>query len=385
MDFTLSKTQLMVQKSVRKLATEVLEEWAPVLDREARPLPPEIVAEMGRLNIWGIQAPERFGGAGLDSISYAIAIEEISRVSATVGLGVTVHNSVCLAPLLAFGTPEQIGRFVPDLASGRKIGGFTVTEPQAGSDAASIQTTAVPDGDYYILNGQKAFVTNGGIGGLFLTAASLDTSKKTAGIALFIVEKSMPGFEVGKIEDLMGMRGNMVSELFFNNVRVPKENILGRPEDGFKISMKALDIGRIGIAAQALGIGRAAFEAAATYATERKQFNRPIGAFQGVSFKLADMKTGLDAARLLIYRAADLKDRGLPFSVESAMCKAYASSTAMRVCLEALQIFGGYGYVKDLPVERFFRDAKITEIYEGTTEVMKIIVGNAIMKEFSRL
>lgn len=385
MDFTLSKTQLMVQKSVRKLATEVLEEWAPVLDREARPLPPEIVAEMGRLNIWGIQAPERFGGAGLDSISYAIAIEEISRVSATVGLGVTVHNSVCLAPLLTFGTPEQIGRFAPDLASGRKIGGFTVTEPQAGSDAASIQTTAVPDGDHYILNGQKAFVTNGGIGDLFLTAASLDTSKKTAGIALFIVEKSMPGFEVGKIEDLMGMRGNMVSELFFNNVRVPKENILGRLEDGFKISMKALDIGRIGIAAQALGIGRAAFEAAATYATERKQFDRPIGAFQGVSFKLADMKTGLDAARLLIYRAADLKDRGLPFSAESAMCKAYASSTAMRVCLEALQIFGGYGYVKDLPVERFFRDAKITEIYEGTTEVMKIIVGNAIMKEFSRL
>lgn len=385
MDFILSKTQLMVQKSVRKLATEVLDEWAPVLDREARPLPPEIMAEMGRLNIWGIQAPEQFGGAGLDSISYAIAIEEISRVSATVGLGVTVHNSVCLAPLLKFGTPEQIERFARDLATGRKIGGFTVTEPQAGSDAASIQTIAVPDGDHYILNGQKAFVTNGGVGGLFLTAASLDTSKKTAGIALFIVEKSMPGFEVGKIEDLMGMRGNMVSELFFNNVRVPKENMLGRPEDGFRISMQTLDIGRIGIAAQALGIGRAAFEAAATYATERKQFNKPIGAFQGVSFKLADMKTDLDAARLLIYRAADLKDRGLPFSVESAMCKAFASSTAMRICLDALQIFGGYGYVKDLPVERFFRDAKITEIYEGTTEVMKIIIGNSIIKEFSRL
>ncbi len=385
MDFILSKNQLMVQKSVRKLATEVLDEWAPVLDREARPLPPEIVAEMGRLNIWGIQAPQQFGGAGLDSISYAIAIEELSRVSATVGLGVTVHNSVCLAPLLKFGTPEQTERFARDLATGRKIGGFTVTEPQAGSDAASIQTIAVPDGDHYILNGQKAFVTNGGVGELFLTAASLDTSKKTAGIALFIVEKSMPGFEVGKIEDLMGMRGNMVSELFFNNVRVPKENMLGRPEDGFRISMQTLDIGRIGIAAQALGIGRAAFEAAATYATERKQFNKPIGTFQGVSFKLADMKTALDAARLLIYRAADLKDRGLPFSVESAMCKAFASSTAMRICLDALQIFGGYGYVKDLPVERFFRDAKVTEIYEGTTEVMKIIIGNSIIKEFSRL
>ena len=385
MDFTLTKTQLMVQKSVRKFAAEVLEEWAPVLDRESRPLPPEIVAEMGRLNLWGIQAPARFGGADLDSISYAIAIEEISRASAAVGLGVTVHNSVCLAPLMKYGTPEQIERFAPDLASGRKIGGFTVTEPQAGSDAASIQTSAVPDGDHFILNGQKAFVTNGGIGDLFLVAATLDPSKKTAGIALFIVEKSMPGFEVGKIEDMMGMRGNMVSELFFNNVRVPRENILGRPEDGFRISMQTLDIGRIGIAAQALGIGCAAFEAAATYATERKQFNRPIGSFQGVSFKLADMKTDLDAARLLIYRAADLKDRGLPFSTESAMCKAHASGTAMRACMEALQIFGGYGYVKDLSVERFFRDAKITEIYEGTTEVMKIIIGNAIMKEFSRM
>jgi alkylation response protein AidB-like acyl-CoA dehydrogenase len=385
MDFTLSKIQLMVQKSVRKFAAEVLEEWAPVLDRESRPLPPEVIAEMGRLNLWGMQAPARYGGADLDSISYVLAIEEISRVSAAVGLGVTVHNSVCLAPLLKFGTQEQIERFAPDLAFGRKIGGFTVTEPQAGSDAASIQTHAVPDGNHYILNGQKAFVTNGGIGDLFITAATLDSSKKTSGIALFIVEKSMPGFEVGKIEDMMGMRGNMVSELFFNNVRVPKENMLGRLEDGFRISMQTLDIGRIGIAAQALGIGLAAFEAAATYATERKQFNRPIGAFQGVSFKLADMKTNLDAARLLIYRAADRKDRGLPFSTESAMCKAYASSAAMQACLEALQIFGGYGYVKDLPVERFFRDAKITEIYEGTTEVMKIIIGNAIMKEYSRL
>jgi acyl-CoA dehydrogenase len=385
MDFILSKTQVMVQKSVRKFATEVLEEWAPVLDRESRPLPADVVAEMGRLNLWGIQAPAEYGGAGLDSISYAIAVEELSRVSAAVGLGVTVHNSVCLAPLIKYGTPEQVGRFAPDLATGKKIGGFTVTEPQAGSDAASIQTHAVPDGDHYVLNGQKAFVTNGGIGDLFITAATLDSSKKTSGIALFIVEKTMPGFEVGKIEDMMGVRGNMVSELFFDNVRVPGENVLGRPEDGFRIAMQTLDIGRIGIAAQALGIGTAAFEAAATYATERKQFNRPIGSFQGVSFKLADMKTNLDAARLLIYRAADLKDRGLPFSTESAMCKSFTTTIAMQACCDALQIFGGYGYVKDLPVERFFRDVKITEIYEGTTEVMKIIIGNAIMKEFSRL
>ncbi|MCU0844703.1 MAG: acyl-CoA dehydrogenase family protein, partial [Spirochaetes bacterium] len=253
------------------------------------------------------------------------------------------------------------------------------------SDAASIRTTAVPDGDDYLISGQKAFVTNGGTGDLFLVAATLDPRKKARGIAIFIVEKSMPGFEVGKIEDMMGMRGNMVSELYFDRVRVPKLNILGRPEDGFKISMQTLDMGRIGIAAQALGIGMAAYEAAARYAAERRQFGTPIGAFQGVAFKLAEMKTGLDAARLLVYRAAHLKDRGLPYSTEAAMCKRYASSVAMDVCREALQVFGGYGYVKDLPVERYFRDAKITEIYEGTSEVMNIIIGNAIMKEFGRL
>ncbi|HNR89664.1 MAG TPA: acyl-CoA dehydrogenase family protein [Spirochaetota bacterium] len=385
MDMALDRTQLMVQRAVRAFARETLEEWANVLDRESRPLPAEIVAEMGRINLWGIQAPVRYGGAELDTVSYAIAIEEISRVSAAVGLGVTVHNSVCLAPLLKFGTPDQIERFVPDLANGRKIGGFTVTEPQAGSDAASIQTTAAPDGDSFIINGQKAFVTNGGVGDLFLVAATLDPAKKARGIAIFIIEKSMPGFQVGKIEDMMGMRGNMVSELFFNNVRVPKDNILGRPDEGFRISMQTLDIGRIGIAAQALGIGEAAFAAAATYAAERTQFGKPIGTFQAVSFKLAEMKTRLDAARLLVCRAACLKDHGLPFSTEAAMCKAYASDAAMRVCREALQVFGGYGYVKDLPVERFFRDAKITEIYEGTSEVMNIIIGNAIMKEFGRM
>ncbi len=385
MDFSLSKTQDLVRKNVRKFAQETLEDWANVLDRESRPLPPEIVSEMGRLNMWGIQAPVRYGGADLDTISYCIVIEELSRVSAAVGLGVTVHNSVCLAPLLKFGTPEQVERFAPLLASGEKIGGFTVTEPQAGSDASSILTTAVPDGDHYVLNGRKAFVTNGGTGGIFLVAATRDRAKKTRGISIFIVEKSMPGFEVGKIEDMMGMRGNMVSELVFDNVRVPKDQVLGKPEDGFRISMQALDIGRIGIAAQALGIGTAAFEAAARYAAERKQFDKPIGSFQAVSFKLADMKSRLDAARFLIYRAAWLKDSNLPFSAESAMCKLYASDAAMEICREALQIFGGYGYVKDLPVERFFRDAKITEIYEGTSEVMRIIIGGAVVKEFSKV
>lgn len=246
-------------------------------------------------------------------------------------------------------------------------------------------TTAVEDGDDYILNGQKAFVTNGGVGDVFLVAAVHDRSKKARGIGIFIVEKGMEGFSVGKIEDMMGMRGNMVSELVLENVRVPKRNILGKATDGFKISMQTLDMGRIGIAAQALGIGTAAFEAAAEYAAERKQFGKPIGTFQGVSFKLAEMKTKLDAARLLIYRAAGLKDRGLPYSSESAMCKLYASQVGMEVCQEALQIFGGYGYVKELPVERYFRDVKITQIYEGTSEVMKIVIGSSIVKEFSRM
>jgi len=385
MDLGYTKTQIMVQKNVRKFAGEVLDEWSHYLDRESKPLPDDVVGKMGDLNIWGIQAPLKYGGADLDSISYCLAIEEISRVSAATGLGVTVHNSVCLAPILKYGTEEQRERFAPLLAGGSKIGGFTVTEPNAGSDASGIQTTAVEDGDSFILNGQKAFVTNGGVGGIFLVAAVFASELKSRGIGIFIVEKGMEGFSAGKIEDMMGMRGNMVSELVLDNVRVPKENVLGKLEDGFKISMQTLDIGRIGIAAQALGIGMAAYEAAAAYAAERKQFGKPIGAFQGVSFKLAEMKTKLEAARLLIYKAAHLKDRGLPFTTESAMCKMYAPTVAMDVCQEALQIFGGYGYVKDLPVERYFRDVKITNIYEGTSEVMKIIIGNTILKEFSKI
>jgi len=384
MNLEFSKTQIMIKKKMSRFASEVLEEWAHILDRESRPLSNEVKKIMGKLNIWGIQAPQKLGGGGLDSVSYSIVIEEISKISGSIGLGVTVHNGVCLSPILKFGTPDQIKQFAPDLISGKKIGGFTVTEPNAGSDASAITTSAYKKGENYILNGQKTFVTNGGTGEIFLVAAKVKNSKDKKQIAIFIVEKSMKGFQVGKIEDMMGMRGNMVSELIFENVSIPEKNILGSIETGFKISMQALDIGRIGIASQALGIGMAAYEASAKYAAERKQFNRPIGKFQGVSFKLAEMKTKLDSARFLIYRAANLKDKGKPFTSESAMCKYYASSVAMDICRDALQIFGGYGYVKELPVERFFRDAKITEIYEGTSEVMKIIIGNEILKKASR-
>ncbi len=383
-DIEFTNTQKMIRRHARSFAREVIEPIAPTLDRESRPLPAEIVRQMATLNFWGIQAPLTLGGAGLDTVGYSIVIEELSRASGAVGLAVTVHNSVCLAPLLKFGTKRQVERFAPSLINGESIGGFTLTEPNAGSDVASIKTTAVADGDGYVLSGQKAFVTNGGTGGIFLAAARISGGPDDGKTGIFIVEKNMDGFEVGKIEDMMGMRGNMVSELYFNEIRLSRDNLLGTPADGFRIAMQTLDIGRIGIASQALGIGTAAYESAAEYAAERRQFNRPIGSFQGVSFKLAEMRSALDASRFLIYRAATLKDRGLPYSTESAMCKMYASSRAMDVCREALQIYGGYGYVRDLPVERYFRDVKITEIYEGTSEIMKIVIGNAIMKEFSK-
>ncbi|MHA1729716.1 MAG: acyl-CoA dehydrogenase family protein [Promethearchaeota archaeon] len=372
----------MVRKNIRKFAQDVLGVWAPILDREQRPLPDNIIKEMGELGIWGIQAPEKYGGAELDTISYSIIIEEISRVCGSTGLGITVHNSVCLAPILKFGTEYQKEKYAYDLATGRKLGGFSVTEPNAGSDSQRILTTAKKDGNDFIINGQKIFVTNGGNGQIFLVSAKYDKSKGTKGIGVFILEKDMEGFEVGKIEKKLGMRGNLVSELYFDNIRVPKENVLGKLEDGFKISMKTLDIGRIGIASQALGIGMAAFEAAAKYSSERIQFGRPIGKFQGVMFKLAEMKVDLEAARLLIYKAANLKDKGLPYTQESAICKFFTADRAMKVCREALQIFGGYGYITDLPVERYFRDVKVCEIYEGTSEIMKLVIGNAILKQY---
>lgn len=383
MDFQLSPIQKLVQKSVRRFSQEVLAVAAPLLDREHKVHPKEIIQQLGQQRLFGIQSSEKYEGAGLDSISYCLAIEEISKACAATGLMVTVHNSVCTLPLEIFGTQDQKDRYLADLSSGRRIGGFSITEPNSGSDVSGMQTVAVKDGDHYYLNGQKCFVTNGGIGDVFLIGATLDRKAGNRGIALFIVDKKMPGFSVGKIERKLGMRANPVSELFLDNVQVPKENVLGKETEGFKLSMKILDMGRIGIAAQALGIGVAAFEASAKYACERKQFNQPIGKFQAIQFKLAEMKAKLESARYLIYRAADLKDHNLPYSEASAMAKYVAAENAMDVCTEAMQIFGGYGYVEELPVERYFRDCKITQIYEGTSQVMQIIIGNNILKEFS--
>ncbi len=383
MDFVYSNVQRLVQKSVRRFSKEVLAVIAPGLDKEHAPHPRAVIEQLGRQNLYGIQIPEMYEGAGLDSISYCLAIEEISKACAATGLMVTVHNSVVALPIDSFGTEEQKAKYLPDLASGRKIGAFSITEPNAGSDVSGMQTVAIKDGNDYILNGQKCFVTNGALAETCIIGATVDRKAGNKGVALFLVEKGFPGVSVGKIERKMGMRANPVSELFFDNVRVPKENILGKETDGFKLSMKILDMGRIGIAAQALGIGVAAFEAAAKYATERKQFGKSIGKFQAIQFKLAEMKMSLESARYLIYKAADLKDHGLPYSEESAMAKYVAAENAMKVCTDAMQIFGGYGYVEELPVERYFRDCKITQIYEGTSEVMQIIIGNAILKEFS--
>nr|MDO8108911.1 acyl-CoA dehydrogenase family protein [Candidatus Sigynarchaeota archaeon] len=383
MDFQFTPIQKLVQKSVRRFSQEVLAVVAPHLDKEHKTHPKEVIDQLAAQHLYGIQVPEAYEGAGLDSISYCLAIEEISKACAATGLMVTVHNSVVALPISVFGSEDQKKKYLADLASGRKIGAFSITEPNAGSDVSGMQTVAVKDGNEYVINGKKCFVTNGAIAETMIVGATIDRKAGNKGVALFLVEKAFPGVSVGKIERKMGMRANPVSELFFDNVRVPKENVLGKESEGFRLSMKILDMGRIGIAAQALGIGMAAFEAAAKYATERKQFNQPIGKFQAIQFKLAEMKANLESARYLIYKAADLKDHDLPFSEASAMAKYVSAENAMKVCTDAMQIFGGYGYVEELPVERYFRDCKITQIYEGTSEIMQIIIGTAILKEFS--
>ncbi len=387
MDFTLNNTQKSVQKAVNRFVEEVLKPIAPEYDKKDGSIVdyPDVIKSMGEMNLFGIQVDEKYGGADLDSISYCLAIEEISKGCAATGLMTTVHNSVVAAPIEKFGTEDQKDLYLEDLATGRKIGSFSITEPNAGSDAGGMQTTAVEDGNEYILNGTKCFVTNGGISETFLIGASIDRKKKHRGIVLFIVEKDMEGFEIGKLENKMGMRGNPVSDLLMKNVRVPKENILGDLNSGFKLMMKTLDIGRIGIAAQALGIGVSAFEAAAAYATKRKQFGSPIGQFQALNFKLAEMKTAMESARYLIYRAGNLKDKGADFTEASAMAKYWAAELSMKICTDAMQIFGGSCIVQEIPVQRYFRDCKITEIYEGTSEVMKMIIGNNILRDYKNM
>ena len=370
----------VVRKAVRMFAEAELGPIAHDIDRDAR-FPGEVVKKMQPLQYFGLQAPRAFGGAELDSISYAITIEEVSRVSAAIGLLLTVHNGVAVYPIVRFGSEEQKRRFLPAMTCGESIGAFCLTEANAGSDAGGVETLAVRDGSGYVINGTKIFVSNGGVCGTALIFAVTDPQNPQRSSGVFIVEKGCPGFSVGEIEDLCGMRANPVSSLFMEDCRVPETNLLGRPGDGLKIGLATLDAGRLGVAAQALGIAQAAFEASVRYSKERQQFRKPLSSFQTIQNYLADMATEIDAARLLLYRACVLKDAGRPFGAEAAMAKLYCSSTASRVTSLAVQIHGGYGYSKEYDVERYFRDAKVTEIYEGTSEVQRMVIARSVLAQ----
>lgn len=372
MNFHFTEEQQMMRNMVREFAQK---EIPPFIEKmEAGQFPRPILNKMGELGLMGITVPEKYGGAAMDFVSYIIAINELSKVSAVVGVILSVHTSVGTNPILYFGTEDQKKKYVPKLASGEYLGAFCLTEPSAGSDAASLKTRAVKKGDKYILNGSKIFITNGGEADVYIVFAKTDPEKGSRGITAFIVEKDTPGFIVGKDEQKMGLHGSRTVEISFDNMAVPIENRLGEEGEGFKIAMANLDVGRIGIAAQSLGIAEAALDAAVQYANERQQFGKPISHNQGIAFKLADMATAVEASKLLVYRAADLRSKGLPCGKETSMAKLFASKTAMEVAIDAVQVFGGYGYTKDYPVERYFRDAKITEIYEGTSEIQRIVI-----------
>ncbi|MFJ3388203.1 MULTISPECIES: acyl-CoA dehydrogenase [unclassified Lysinibacillus] len=370
--------QIMMRDMVRNFAQDKIEPWVERM--EAGEFPRKLLAQMGELGLMGITAPEELGGSAMDFTSYIIAINELSKVSAVMGVILSVHTSVGTNPIIYFGNDEQKKRYVPKLAAGEYLGAFCLTEPSAGSDAGSLQSKAVRDGDEYVINGSKVFITNGGEADVYIVFASTKPTEKTHGISAFIVEKGTSGLIVGKDEHKMGLHGSRTVQLTFDNCRIPAANLLGEEGEGFKIAMANLDVGRIGIAAQALGIAEAALEAATAYAKERVQFGKPIAAQQGVGFKLADMATAVEAVKLLVYRAADLRTKGLPCGAEASMAKLFASRTAVQTALDAIQIFGGYGYTKDYPVERYFRDAKVTEIYEGTSEIQKLVISKHLLK-----
>jgi len=381
MDTFLTEKHSIVRRSVRDFCEREILPVARDIDLEAR-FPWEIVEKMGKLGYFGIQVPEELDGAGMDSISYAIVIEEISRACAGLGLCVTVHNSVAVYPLVAFGSREQKERWVPPLAKGEKIGAFCLTEPNVGSDAAGIESTAIREGDSYIVNANKVLVTNGGVADTCLIFTKTDPAAGHRGISVIIVERGTPGFEIGDLEDLSGNRANPVSSIRLYDCRVPAENLLGGEGQGMKIGLAALDTGRIGIGAQALGIAQAAMEEAVRYSKQRHQFGVPISRHQAVQMMIADMATKIDAARLLIQRAAAKRDTGRPFSKESAMAKLYASEISSEVADMAVQIHGGYGYVKSYPVERYYRDARVTRIYEGTAEIHRMVIARSVLDEY---
>ena len=379
MNFLLTDEQKMLQRMVRDFAVNEVEPTAAERDEEER-FDRGIFDKMAELGLAGIPWPEEYGGIGADYVSYVIAVEELSRVCASTGVTLSAHVSLASWPIYQYGTEEQKQTFLKRLAEGSALGAYALSEPGAGSDVASMKMTATKDGDDYVLNGSKVWITNGEVADIYVVFAKTDADAGHRGITGFIVEKGTEGFTFGKKEKKLGIRSSPTTELIFENCRVPKENMLGAEGEGFKIAMTTLDGGRSGIAAQAVGIAQGALDASVAYAKEREQFGKPIAHNQGVSFKLADMATEIEAARLLTYKAAWLESEGLPYSDASAMAKLYAGDTAMKHTVEAVQIFGGYGYTKDYPVERYMRDAKITQIYEGTNEIQRLVIGRSVTR-----
>jgi alkylation response protein AidB-like acyl-CoA dehydrogenase len=376
----LTEEQLMMRDMVRKLAQNEIAPRAAEIDRERR-FPRENIKKMAELGLMGVPIPEEYGGAGCDFLSYIITIEEISRACASTGVILAVHSSLGTLSILYFGTEEQKQKYVPKLAAGEYLGAFALTEPNAGSDPSNLSTTARLEGDYYIVNGNKIFITSGGEADVYVTFVRTGQEKGHKGITCLLVDRDTPGFSIGKTEDKMGLHGDVTTELIFDNARVPRENLLGAENEGFKVAMALLDGGRIGIGAQGLGIAQAAFDVAKEYAKQRVQFGKPIADFQAIQFMLADMATRIDCARMLVYRAARMRDMGLPYSKEASMAKMYATDTAMEVTTNAVQILGGYGYCREYPVERYMRDAKITQIYEGTNQIQRMVIAKHLLKD----
>ncbi len=379
MNFSETKEQEFVRKMVREFAIEEVRPIAADIDKEHR-FPTETVEKMSKYGLLGVPFPKELGGAGGDNVSYAITVEELSRECASTGVICSAHTSLCVWPIWAWGTDEQKQKYMIPLAKGEKLGAFGLTEPNAGSDAGGQQTRAVDMGDHWLLNGTKVFITNGGFADVFVIVAMTDKSKGTrGGISAFIIEKDFEGFAIGKTEDKMGICASSTTELIFQNCKVPKENLLGKVGEGFKVAMSTLDGGRIGIASQALGIAQGALDVTVEYLKTRKQFGKKLSKMQALQFDIAEMKTRIEASRLLIYKAADMKDKHLAYGPASAMAKLFAAETAMYVTTKAVQLHGGYGFIKDYPVERMMRDAKITEIYEGTSEVQKMVIAASVI------
>ncbi|MFC1222335.1 acyl-CoA dehydrogenase [Pedobacter sp. BG31] len=379
MHFELSEEQLMIQQAARDFAQQELKPG--VIERdEHQKFPAEQIKKLGELGFLGMMVNEKYNGSGLDAISYVLVMEELSKIDASASVVVSVNNSLVCYGLEAYGTEAQKEKYLKPLAAGEKIGAFCLSEPEAGSDATSQRTTAEDKGDYYLLNGTKNWITNGSTASTYLVIAQTHPELRHKGINAFIVEKGMEGFTVGPKENKLGIRGSDTHSLMFNDVKVPKENRIGDDGFGFKFAMKTLEGGRIGIAAQALGIAQGAFELATQYAKERKSFGKPIAEHQAIAFKLADMATQIEAARLLVYKAAWLKDQGLPYTQAGSMAKLFASKVAMDVTVEAVQVHGGYGFVKEYHVERLMRDAKITQIYEGTSEIQKMVISREVIR-----